>query len=139
MKNGSKGARTLDPPLNGRTLCQLSYMAIFEVVRWAGIEPATSRLRVCCSAQLSYQRILAGMEGFEPPPPRLTARVLFQLSYIPIWRGRRGSNPQGPNRGPPAFQTGWLPVTNTAANNGGEGGGRTHKAGIFRLLAFGTS
>ena len=60
---GGERVRTDDPLRARQVLSQLSYTPIFEmgdmmkVVGLDGLEPATSRLSVVCSSQLSYKPI----------------------------------------------------------------------------------
>ena len=57
---GGERVRTDDPLRARQVLSQLSYtpnetLARMEMVGLAGLEPATSRLSVVCSSQLSYK------------------------------------------------------------------------------------
>ena len=59
---GGERVRTDDPLRARQVLSQLSYTpnetpARMEMVGLAGLEPATSRLSVVCSSQLSYKPI----------------------------------------------------------------------------------
>ena len=58
---GGERVRTDDPLRARQVLSQLSYTpkkpARMELVGLAGLEPATSRLSVVCSSQLSYKPI----------------------------------------------------------------------------------
>ena len=68
-----------------------------EMVRPAGIEPATPSLEGWCSIRLSYGRSaivplppvniwLVGVEGFEPPTPCSQSRCATRLRYTPMCR-----------------------------------------------------
>jgi hypothetical protein len=52
---GGERDRTDDPLRARQVLSQLSYTPKFKMVGLAGLEPATSRLSVVCSSQLSYK------------------------------------------------------------------------------------
>ena len=54
---GGERVRTDDPLRARQVLSQLSYTPNKGLVGLAGLEPATSRLSVVCSSQLSYKPI----------------------------------------------------------------------------------
>jgi hypothetical protein len=54
------------------------------MVRLAGLEPATLGLEGRCSIQMSYKRVVVGVEGFEPPTSCSQSRRATKLRYTPI-------------------------------------------------------
>ena len=53
------------------------------MARLAGVEPATLGLEGRCSIQLSYKRILVGVERFELPTSCSQSRRATKLRYTP--------------------------------------------------------
>ena len=85
------GARTHDNRNHNPGLYRLSYAhhSVLEVlkkkmVRLAGLEPATLGLEGRCSIQLSYKRIVVGVERFELPTSCSQSRRATKLRYTPI-------------------------------------------------------
>ena len=81
--NGARdGDRTRDNRYHKPALYQLSYSR-HKMARLAGLEPATLGLEIRCSIQMSYRRIMVGVEGFEPPTSCSQSRRATRLRYTP--------------------------------------------------------
>jgi hypothetical protein len=101
LPEGRRGSRTPKAlqahPFSKRDTAPVAVLPVAP----AGVEPATSRLRVGCSAELSYGA-MTWPAGIEPAAPRVSGRRSTGLSYGHMVRWARLES----NQRPPVCKTG---------------------------------